>query len=393
MKRLVPYLPAFLSALALVFFTAAFICEYNSFKSAVIGWAKGDISSRSQQAAATLSQALATDDFRKIREFGEMCSRDGFRLCVRNKAGGLIFDTAPDDPTSVFWGKGDAGEYTVAVGVAVETVLRPFRRAAAGFVLAGLIGTAGVLLFFFVTYRQRVRIRELSKLEKFRRDFIADVSHEIKTPLTGIVGAVELLGDGGDLPRECRDEALSMIRRESLRLNALVRNILALSKLERGLEGGFEFVAADLREIVLDCGKRFKARAESAGVELVCNVDGPIPLVCNESQVSGALDNLVSNALFHSSAKTVRMTAAVEGDFAVVSVEDNGIGISRDHQKRVFERFHRVDPSRSDATGGSGLGLAIVRGVAKLHGGDVCLEGVCPSGCRFTLKLRRFPAK
>lgn len=387
MKRLSPYLPAVLSAFALAVFTAAFVCEYKSFKTAVIGWAKGDISSRSQQAAATLSQSLLTDDFMRIRQFGEMCAKDGFRLCVRNKAGGLFFDTAPGDTTPVFWGKGECGEYVVSVGVSEETVLRPFRRAATGFVLAGLVGTAGVLLFFFVIYRQRVRIRELSRLEKFRRDFIADVSHEIKTPLTGLLAASELLGEGGDLPDGCRAEAISMIGREARRLNALVQDILALSRLERGLEGRFDFALADLSEIAAESVSRFSARAAESGIRLEGDFAGPCRVKCDAAQISRAVDNLLLNAICHSGSKTVRVSTAVLASRAVVSVEDHGVGIAPEHRQRVFERFHRVDSSRSDKTGGSGLGLAIVRGIAALHGGEVRLEPAKPSGCIFSLHL------
>lgn len=388
MKRILTYLPAALSAVALGVFVVAFICEYNSFKSAVIGWAMGDLSARSELAAATLSSALSTDDFRRIREFGEMCSGDGMRLVIRSRGGGVFYDTAPDDAVPMFWRSSKCADRFVFIGVPKEVVLRPFSRAATGFVLAGMIGTAGVLLFFFVTYRQRVRIRELSRLESFRRDFIADISHEIKTPLAGIMGAAELLGEADRLTDEYRRQTLAMIRRESGRLDSLVQSILALSRLERGHAGGFDFAVCDLVEIAQESIGRFSERAEAAGIVLEfaegkesCRVD------CDAAQISRAIDNLVANAIFHSSSAKVRVSVSEAGGFAVVSVEDYGIGIPPEHRDRVFERFHRVDPSRSDATGGAGLGLSIVRGIAKLHGGDVRLDSVKPSGCRFSLLL------
>jgi signal transduction histidine kinase len=389
MKRFVSYLPATVSAFALAVFVAAFVCEYRSFKAAVIGWAMGDLSSRSELAAATLSGALETDDYRRMQEFGAMCATDGLRLVVRSKAGGLVYDTDPNKNIELFWRKSECANHIVAVGIPVETVLRPFKRAAAGFVLAALAGTAGVLLFFFVTYRQRVRIRELSRIEKFRRDFIADVSHEIKTPLTGITGAAELLEDAASLPEDCIKEASAMIRRESVRLNALVRNILALSRLERGGEGGFEFSEADLGELAEECVERLRTLAAKNTITLNLTVRDDCRINCDAAQISRAIDNLVVNAICHSGAKTVAVEVFRNGKAAVVSVEDHGRGIPESHRERIFERFHRVDPSRSDLTGGSGLGLAIVRGIAKLHGGEVRLESVKPSGCRFLLLLPR----
>ena len=385
MKRFLPYLPAAVSALALVVFVAAFVCEYRSFKAAVVGWAMGDLSARSELAASALAGALETDDFRKIHKFGAMWAEDDLRLAVRGKSGGLVYDSAPGDKAELFWRSSECSGHIVSVGIPAETVLRPFRRAAAGFVLSALAGTAGVLLFFFVTYRQRVRIRELSRLEKFRRDFIADVSHEIKTPLTGITGAAELLEDAASLPADCLKEAAAMIRRESARLNALVQNILSLSRLERG--GGFEFAAADLGELAKESVGRFMPLAAKKSITLDLKTHDGCRIDCDAAQISRAIDNLIANAIYHSGSKSVAVEVLKKGKTAVVAVEDRGMGIPESHRDRIFERFHRVDPSRSDLTGGSGLGLAIVRGIAKLHGGEVCLENVKPSGCRFSLVL------
>jgi signal transduction histidine kinase len=112
-----------------------------------------------------------------------------------------------------------------------------------------------------------------------------------------------------------------------------------------------------------------------------CRID------CDAAQISRAIDNLIANAIYHSGSKSVAVEVLKKGKTAVVAVEDRGMGIPESHRDRIFARFHRVDPSRSDLTGGSGLGLAIVRGIAKLHGGEVCLENVKPSGCRFSLVL------
>jgi signal transduction histidine kinase len=178
-----------------------------------------------------------------------------------------------------------------------------------------------------------------------------------------------------------------MIRRESVRLNALVQDILALSRLERGAEGSFDFAEADLTEIAGESVARFSGPAAAAGVEIETGFAVRCPVRCDAAQVSRAVDNLIANALRHSGSGIVRVSTLTAGAYAVVEVEDHGKGIAPEHREKVFERFHRVDPSRSDRTGGSGLGLAIVRGIAKLHGGEVRLESVKPSGCRFTLRL------
>jgi signal transduction histidine kinase len=178
-----------------------------------------------------------------------------------------------------------------------------------------------------------------------------------------------------------------MIRRESARLNALVQNILSLSRLERGGEVGFEFSEADLGELAEECVERLRPLAAKNTITLNLTVRDDCRINCDAAQISRAIDNLVVNAICHSGAKTVAVEVFRNGKAAVVAIEDHGRGIPESHRERIFERFHRVDPSRSDLTGGSGLGLAIVRGIAKLHGGEVRLESVKPSGCRFSLLL------
>ena len=206
-------MPAVLAAVALVVFAAAFAYELVAYQDAVIGWAKGDLEARARLAAENLEEPLRTQDFRTVQRVGAEFVADGLRLRVTGIRGGIgmVYDTHREsDGGYLFSGRCASGEYDVLLAVPRARVTAPFRRALLGFVLAGLVGVAGVLLFFFVTYRQRVRIRELARLEKFRRDFISDVSHEIKTPLTGILGAVDLLREEGsgmrDEGRGKRDE-------------------------------------------------------------------------------------------------------------------------------------------------------------------------------------------
>jgi len=378
------WLSPLLAAIALIAFVAVFIRETYSFRDAVVAWANRDLDARSALAASNLEEPIRTQDFRRIHAFGEICANDGVRLSIRSFGGGLVFDTRPKESAdNVFWKWRTAAGCRVGLGVPYERVLAPFRRALVGFVLAGLVGVAGVFLFFVVTYRQRVRIRELARLERFRREFIADVSHEIKTPLTGILGAVDLLSDIGVSSSEERRSMLTdMISRSARRLNALVQSILDLARLER--EGVVvRRVEVELNELMDDTLSGLQQQAESAQVRLTHVRSGTCRAACDVTLVSQALANLVVNAIRHAHAPEVLISCHNLNHAAQLVVEDHGVGIPKEEADRIFERFHRVDPARSAETGGAGLGLAIVRRIARLHGGEVVYEPVQPTGSRF----------
>ena len=384
------WLPAALAAVAFVGFAVVFVLEIFSYQRAVIEWANRDLQSRADLAAANLAEPLRTQDFRTIHAFGADCVADGVRLVITSANGGRVFDTArfPNGDVPSYFCTSRSGEYVVTVSVPSGRVLAPFYRALVGFVLAGLVGIAGVLLFFFVTYRQRVRIRELARLEKFRRDFIADVSHEIKTPLTGILGAVDLLSDqGGEDADSPKARLLGMLGTEAKRLNGLVQSILDLARLER--EGDvLNRAETDLGELVRETVETLRPQAEAKGIALSGPGEGvACQAVIDAQLVSQAVSNLVANAVRHSGSKDVAVSLHASGSEVRIAVEDHGVGIPAEHAGRVFERFHRVDPARAAETGGAGLGLAIVRQVARLHGGDVALAPAVPSGCVFTLVL------
>lgn len=388
MKGLGWLAPTF-AAVGLVGFAMTFAVEQDAFRSAVVRWAERDLKVRAQLAASTLREPLATSDFRRLHEFSDECESDGVRLVVFSGSGGVFFDSLRSgaaEPVSMYE-TAPCGEFQVKLGLPLERVLAPFNRAKTGFILAGLVGAAGVLLVFFFTYRQSVRIRELAKLEKFRRDFIADVSHEIKTPLTGILGAVDLLGDCAE---DRRGELLEMVRRESVRLNDLAQNILDLARLERE-DQILEKTEALPTDIVQEALDGLSQKASAAGVSIESRTSASVdesPILCDPRLVSRALSNLVENAIRHSGSPEVVVSWEASRREVRFVVEDHGKGIPAEHAKRVFERFHRVDPART-AGGGAGLGLAIVRRIARLHGGDVSLSEVFPSGCRFVLTILR----
>ena len=379
-----------LAAAGLAGFGAAFLHERQAFRTAVVGWAQRDLKVRTELASETLREPLETSDFRRIHAFGDECANDGVRLVVRTQSGGVFFDTlrrGESEPDSMY-AEAPCGEWVIRLGMPYERVLAPFNRAGTTFVFAALLGAAGVFLVFYIIYSQSARIRELARLEKFRREFIADVSHEIRTPLTGIMCATDMLGDCGS--DEDRDRLTGMIRDESKRLNALVQSILDLSRLERK---GFapDKAGVDPVELVDEAVGRFSAMAAAAGVELSARApSAPLPQVeCDRSLVSQAIANFVSNAIRHSGSRDVVVSAEAGHGAVRFVVEDHGKGIPPECAKRVFERFGRLDPARSRDEGGAGLGLAIAKRIAKLHGGSVAFEPSSPHGCRFVLSLPR----
>ena len=389
-KALVSFTAPTVAAVALAALVATFAFETDSFKTAVVGWATRDLNLRATLAAETLREPVATSDFSRIYAFGDTCERDGMRLTVLGSEGGTLFDTKKrSDPESdAIYVSRPCGAATVRLGLPRERVLAPFRSALRSLVLAGLVGAAGVALVFLVTYRQRVRMRELARLERFRREFVADVSHEIKTPLTGILGAVDLLGDTAQ--DEGQRRLLEMVKRESGRLNALAQSVLDLARLEREGEA-LDLSECDAAEIAAEVVEELRPVADKAGAEL--RLDAPCAggarLSCDARLVRQALSNLVANAIRHSGSPDIVVRVAPGRREVRLEVEDHGSGIPAEHAARVFERFHRVDPSRAAATGGAGLGLAIVRRIARLHGGDATLESAVPSGCRFVLAIPR----
>ena len=374
---LAPTVAAAAFALALGVFVAAL---WHYFRR-VNEWSADDLRSRAEMTAAALVEPLRTLDFRAIDATAARLKSDRLRLRIcagqrfyvsegEERQG--FYDTLgePNPPDLVCqWGVASAGDFQVGVGRPVGQMLLPFLGALAVVVVAGLVGILALGAVFFVLYRQRVRIRELARLEKFRRDFVADVSHEMKTPLTGILGAVDMLE--GDSP------LVPLIRKEATRLNGLVQSILDLARLEREGEA-LNRTETDLSDLVRDVASRYPCE---------CEAGEPCVVACDAQLVSQALSNLIANAVRHSGSKEICVSLAQAGGEARIVVEDHGVGIPPAEAERVFERFHRVDPARAAETGGAGLGLAIVRRIARLHGGDVTLSAAKPHGCRFCLSI------
>lgn len=374
------WLPAALAAVAFLGALAVFGWLLNCFWIDIGAWARRDLRSQAELAADSLREPLASQNFRALTGLHTSLEAKGLILRVRSANGGWIFHGGYKGATVEEYVP--CGEYSVGVAIREEQVYAPFYEALVGFVLAALIGVLGMFVVFFILYRQRVRIRELAKLEKFRREFIADVSHEIKTPLTGILGAVDMLegmevekkGGGGQW-----GVLLALIRKESKRLNGLVQSILDLARLER--EGDVLDVAGfDLEEMLKELAAKYGVRYDGS--------DKSENLVVGDAAlILQAVSNLVENAKRHSGTEDIALSLTWLDGWAHVIVEDHGVGIPPEHAARIFERFHRVDPARAAETGGAGLGLAIVRRIARLHGGEVALTSAKPRGCRFDFSI------
>ncbi len=374
------WLPAALAAVAFLGALAVFGWLLNCFWIDIGTWARRDLRSQAELAADSLREPLASQNFRALTGLHTSLEAKGLILRVRSANGGWIFHGGYKGATVEEYVP--CGEYSVGVAIREEQVYAPFYEALVGFVLAALVGVLGMFVVFFILYRQRVRIRELAKLEQFRREFIADVSHEIKTPLTGILGAVDMLegmevekkGGGGQW-----GVLLSLIRKESKRLNGLVQSILDLARLER--EGDVLDVAGfDLEEMLKELAAKYGVRYDGS--------DKSENLVVGDAAlILQAVSNLVENAKRHSGTDDIALSLTWLDGWAHVIVEDHGVGIPPEHAARIFERFHRVDPARAAETGGAGLGLAIVRRIARLHGGEVALTSAKPRGCRFDFSI------
>lgn len=225
---------------------------------------------------------------------------------------------------------------------------------------------------------------EVRRLEAVRRDFVANVSHELKTPLTSISGYAEtLLAERPDEPTERR--FLETIVANSRRMQRLVDDLLDLSRIESG-RWQPALVAIDLEEMGAEVWSDFSARAAEHGVAFHVQVGpGAATLLADAEGVRLVLRNLFDNALRYTPAGgsiTFRGVVAEEG--IALLVEDTGTGIPQEHLTRIFERFYRVDPSRSRAEGGTGLGLAIVRHTVEAHGGRVAAESQLGRGTTIT---------
>ena len=232
-------------------------------------------------------------------------------------------------------------------------------------------------------------VTHLRRLEDMRRDFVANVSHEIKTPLTAIKGFVETLRLGNvDKPEET-ERFLGIIEKHVDRLSFIVEDLLSLSRIEQ--EDEREAIQIE-KGVILDVLKSAiqicRSKAEEKKIEINHICDPKLTSYFDSSLLEQALVNLLDNAIKYSEpGSTIYMKANLNDAEVKIIVEDRGIGIAKKHLPRLFERFYRVDKARSRNLGGTGLGLAIVKHIAQAHGGNVTVESTLGEGSVFTIHL------
>ena len=234
-------------------------------------------------------------------------------------------------------------------------------------------------------------VTRLKRLEAVRRDFVANVSHELKTPVTSIKGFAETLEDGAlDDPAAAR-RFVRIIAGQADRLNSIIEDLLALSTLEQSGDSPLlQLEEADLCDVVAVALEVCGPKAEAKSIELREDCPGRLLARVSPPLLEQAVVNLIDNAVKYSAeGSTVVVTLEERGDEVVVSVTDEGQGVAREHLPRLFERFYRVDKARSRDLGGTGLGLAIVKHVAQIHGGRVSVDSLIGRGSTFRIHLPR----
>ncbi len=248
--------------------------------------------------------------------------------------------------------------------------------------LSDVDGHAGAV----IVLNDMTRMRQL---ENLRRDFVANVSHELKTPVTSIKGFVETLLEGAmEDPVEAK-RFLNIIAQQSNRLNSIIEDILCLSLIEEyGEKRTISLENEKLKPVLVDAIALCQAAAEKKGIAIELNCVEELKAEINSLFLEQAIVNLVNNAVKYSGpGSKIRVSASKDEASILISVSDNGPGIEPEHLDRIFERFYVADKARSRKLGGTGLGLAIVKHVAQAHGGEVTVESKPGVGSTFTIYL------
>ena len=231
-------------------------------------------------------------------------------------------------------------------------------------------------------------VTELKKFTKLRSEFVANVSHELKTPLTTIKGFVETLKEGALEDKNNAAKFLEIIEKHTLRLENLVNDLLTLSSIE-SKEIPLNLEMLPLSSILESAAGLFKERLTNKQLKLSLNIADNLPsLKMDRAKIEQVLENLLDNAIkFTPEGGSISIKASWDNGFVRIDVKDTGIGIEAKHLSRLFERFYRVDKGRSRELGGTGLGLSIVKHIVQLHDGRVAVESEPGKGSMFSIYL------
>ncbi|MCA6073950.1 sensor histidine kinase [Fulvivirga sedimenti] len=241
----------------------------------------------------------------------------------------------------------------------------------------------------FVQLKEK-EIDELKKMEAFRKEFIADVSHELKTPIFAAQGFVHTLLDGAVKDKSVRTRFLKKAAKSLDGLDLLVQDLLTLSQIETG-EIKMHFEDFDIRRLTEEVFDQFENKAEKKKLDMSFEPGIPDEVIVHGDwkRINQVMTNLISNAVKYSGEKSkVRVNFIPEGEFVEIVVSDTGEGIPEKDVKRIFERFYRVDKSRSREKGGTGLGLAIVKHIMEGHNTKVDVRSTVGKGSEFRFKLK-----
>ncbi len=231
-------------------------------------------------------------------------------------------------------------------------------------------------------------ITELKNLERIRTDFVANASHELKTPITAIRGLSETILADDQVERGTILHFTDRIHAQSLRLSQLVGDLMTISRLEGG-HNNEDFSKVNFTKLVRQAVRAAQATAEEKGHTIDAQLpEGALELYGDRQNLSQLVDNLIDNAMKYTTEPgTIRVSLKAEDNMAVFQVSDTGIGIPPQFQNRVFERFYRVDKARSQSLGGTGLGLSIVKNIAERHGGTMGVESQLGKGSTFVFSM------
>ncbi|MDH7602137.1 MAG: ATP-binding protein, partial [Armatimonadota bacterium] len=232
-------------------------------------------------------------------------------------------------------------------------------------------------------------VTEDRRLEQMRRDFVANVSHELKTPLTAIKGCLEALLDMRDLPPEKKEDFLETALRQTDRLNTIIEDLLKLTEIEqKAKEAKIELIPMPVKPVIELAVANLETVALEKSIEIDIQCPEDIAAVANAPLLERAISNLVDNAIkYCPEGSRIHISAERTDSEIVIRVADNGPGIPAEHLPRIFERFYRVDSSRSRRVSGSGLGLAIVKHIAQAHGGRVEASSRVGEGSTFSIYI------
>ena len=232
-------------------------------------------------------------------------------------------------------------------------------------------------------------VTDFRRLEHIRRDFVANVSHELKTPITSIKGFVETLLDGAIHNAEDAERFLQIIAKQADRLDTIIEDLLSLSKIEDGEDSGdITLELGHLKDVIDNAVHNCQQNATERRIHVCTACEEHITARMNSQLLEQAVTNLLDNAIKYSEpGSEVQVLASQFFDEVTLTVSDRGCGIAAEHLPRIFERFYRVDKARSRKLGGTGLGLAIVKHIVQAHRGRVTVKSTAGTGSVFTLHL------